>query len=515
MSLYPLIPNMPRQTLAWNSRGYLVAASAADSPFESGLPRHLLAFHPEGGAPDGMDFVGPELSVPVGMLRGLGRSIYERFENVACSPDGKYVYYTGGDTRLGSDHYSQPSRHAVFRFRWAEDKHAGMEEPFYGVDSRAGDKDRYLNEPRGLAVDAAGNLYICDRNNDRIVIVSPESRFLGKFSVRDPEQIAVHPGTGEIYVLCRPPDPPWRFKDHAPMGGKEYYAWKKRVQPRQNVKIRISRNGFEQEWQPLDKTPRPARLAKFARWSADGTPRRICDVEGDFDLMALDAGTKPARLWVSRANGLDRYADRGDTLVPVPAEVARSPGLVRPGHLVADPERNRVLVCEGEFPVGGGKIVSVDLDSGRVTVFAEKKIRDIDRAPDGTFYTIEGNTLRRIDARGEAVSLVPGGAATAELGRFHPLGNAGRSLTVAPNGDIYVMRIANEKGVQNRVDVFAPDGTKKEAALIDGLGIGDAGIGVDARGNVYVGVNVKPDSGYLPKAFRDRVPEAPVPRRSG
>jgi hypothetical protein len=38
--------------------------------------------------------------------------------------------------------------------------------------------------------------------------------------------------------------------------------------------------------------------------------------------------------------------------------------------------------------------------------------------------------------------------------------------------------------------------------------IGDAGLGVDARGNVYVGVNVKPSSGHLPAAVRGKVPEA-------
>jgi hypothetical protein len=509
MSLYPLIPNMPRQSMAWNSRGYLVAASAADSPLESGLPRHLLAFDPRGGAPKELDFAGPELSVPVGMMRGLGRSLYKRFDNVVCSPDGQYVYYTGGDTMLGSDYYSQPSRHAVFRFRWDEDKHKGVEEPFYGTDGRPGNEDGYLNNPRGMAVDADGNLFICDRNNNRIMIVSPEGVFLDHFPVRDPEQIAVHPKTGAIYTLCRPPDPPWRVKDHAPMGHREYGAWKKRVQARQNVRIRIKRDGFEQEWEPQDAPRPPARIAKFSRWSRAAAPREICFVEGDIELMALDAEATPAWIWVSRNGRLDRYADQGERLVPASPTVDRTPGLVRPGHLVADPEYNRVLVCDGGSVLDGGKVVAVNIETGQVSAFIEGiEVGDMDRAPDGTFCIVERNALRRLDRNGRPIPLTPGGADKAAIGGFHPLGDAGRSLTVAPNGDIYLMRIAGEKGIQNRVDVFGPDGRRKQAALIDGLGIGDAGLGVDARGNVYVGVNVKPASRPLPPPVRGKVPES-------
>jgi len=471
--------------MAWNPKGFLVAAGATDSAFEFGLPRHLLAFHPQGGAPAGVKFVGPEISVPTGMLRGLGRSLYKRFDNMVCSPDGKYVYYTGGDTRLGSDYYSQPSRHAVFRFRWDEAKGAGMEEPFYGTDCRAGHEDRHLNDPRGLAVDAAGRLYICDRNNRRVLIVSPGGKFVGKFPVVDPEQIAVHPQTGEIYVLCRQRPPDWLRKDHAPMGMAEYKAWRARGKLR---------------WQKR-KPRRPTRLLKFSAWAAKAPPRQLCAVDRDFDLMALDAGVKPPRLWVTVRGRLERLADRGKKLEPDQPDIDRSPGLIRPGHLVADPERNRVLVFDR------GTVKSVDLETGRVSTFL-KGLKDMDRAPDGTLYVIRGNKLQRLDHGGKPLPLVPGGAMEAAVGRFAPMGDAGRSLTVAPNGDVYLMRIAGEKGVQNRVDVFAPDGRVKKPALVDGLGMGDAGIGVDARGNLYLGVNVKPSRARLPKAFRGKVPEA-------
>jgi hypothetical protein len=106
------------------------------------------------------------------------------------------------------------------------------------------------------------------------------------------------------------------------------------------------------------------------------------------------------------------------------------------------------------------------------------------------------------------IPLAPDGPDTVDIGRFAPMGAGARSLAVAPNGDIYIMRIAQEHAVQNRVDAYTADGRLKQAALIDGLGMGDCGLGVDAKGNVYAGVNVKPSSARLPKAFRGKVPEA-------
>ena len=481
MSLYPLIPNMPRQTMAWNPKGHLVAASAIDSAYEFGLPRHLLAFHPQGGAPEGTSFVGPEISVPVGMMRGLGRSLYHRFDNMVCSADGKYVYYTGADTRLGGDYYAQPPRHAVFRFRWDEAKGAGMEEPFYGVDCRAGHENRHLNDPRGLAVDTDGNLYICDRNNDRVMIVSPEGQFLGKFAVRDPEQVAVHPRTGEIYVLCRQRPPDWLRKDHAPMFMPEYSAWRKRARER---------------WKKR-KPRRPTLLRKFSRWTPKTTPTELCAIQQDFNLMALNADMTPPRLWVTEKGKLTRLIDNGNTLETETLKVDRTPRLTRPGHLVVCPQRKRVLVLDGS------SLKALAMETGKVTPFL-KGIQDMDIAPDGSLYVIRSRMFQRFDHQGKPLPLADG-KLKAPVG---PMSFAGRSLTVAPNGDLYLMRVDGQKGVQNRVDVFGPDGQKKTAALVDGLGMGDAGLGVDARGNVYAGVNVKPSHARLPKVFRGQVPEA-------
>jgi hypothetical protein len=56
------------------------------------------------------------------------------------------------------------------------------------------------------------------------------------------------------------------------------------------------------------------------------------------------------------------------------------------------------------------------------------------------------------------------------------------------------------------VDVWGPDGTLKKAALINGAGSGDSGIGVDNRGNVYLGMNLKPADEIIPADFAKAVP---------
>jgi hypothetical protein len=58
------------------------------------------------------------------------------------------------------------------------------------------------------------------------------------------------------------------------------------------------------------------------------------------------------------------------------------------------------------------------------------------------------------------------------------------------------------------VDVWSPDGTLKKAALVNGAGSGDSGIGVDNRGNIYLGLNLKPAEEPIPADFAKSVPAA-------
>ncbi len=486
-SLSPLTVGMPRQNLAWNPRGYLVAASTLATSYEHGLPRHLLAFDPRGGAPEGVSFVGPELRAPTGLMWGHGEGDDPCFEHLASSPDGKWVYYT---------HSTFSSLHAVYRLAWGEAHGSGMEAGWLGLDNRPGSDEKHLNGPEGLAVDAAGNVYVCDRGNDRVVVASPDGDFLGAFPVEDPEQIAVHPKTGEIYVLCRQAPRGSTPKDTGPMSMSEYKAWKAR----------------EAERKAKAPPARPPKLLKLAAWKADApsaAPKELARIDEGFDLMALDGGASPAMLWVTGKGGVWPIVDRGGKLERGAPLASAGGGISHPGRAVADPERNRVLVYN---LASNYKVEAFDLTSGAKTRLLDS-VSDFAVAPDGGIYGLGkygANELLRFSADGKP-SPFPG--SEKNVVKIAPVWIGGinlgsRGMTVSPSGDVYLLRPNGEQGVQSRLDVFSPDGKLKRAALVDGLGIGDCGVGVDPAGNVYLGVNVKPKDRLFPRDFEGRVPPA-------
>jgi sugar lactone lactonase YvrE len=55
----------------------------------------------------------------------------------------------------------------------------------------------------GVAVDAKGQVYVADRGKERIVVFDAAGKQAGEIAVPHPHQIAVHPKTGDLYVLSR------------------------------------------------------------------------------------------------------------------------------------------------------------------------------------------------------------------------------------------------------------------------------------------------------------------------
>jgi len=123
-NLHPVTSGMKKQNMVFSPKGYLLATSAVGTIAEHGPPRYILAFHPEGGAPEGVGFVGPQIRPPRGFMGGAGERGAEWFDHLATSPDGDWIYLTQAG-------YSSAFtlRHGVFRLSWT-DKELG--EPFLG-----------------------------------------------------------------------------------------------------------------------------------------------------------------------------------------------------------------------------------------------------------------------------------------------------------------------------------------------------------------------------------------------
>jgi DNA-binding beta-propeller fold protein YncE len=454
-TLAPLVAGMKKQTCFFSPKGHLVLASAVGSLQEHGPPRHLLALHPEGGAPPETGFVGPRLMQPRGFMGGAGESGAPWFDHLATSPDGRWIYVT-----LYGESYKFTQRHAVFRLAWSDE---ALGSPFLGA-GQAGSGDAHFNDPQGLAVDARGHLYVCDRGNNRVMIFAADGRLRSSFAVPDPEQIQVHPQTGTMYVVSRKPG--------------------KRV--------------------------KETTLRKFTAWTG-GAPREAARLDGlTVDIIALDAAASPPRLWAALATGYRKamdivpVTDQGERL-EVGESITNEEGLGHPMFIAVDAARQRAYVTEFN-----NVQKRVDLATGAVEPFKQGNEAAVDA--DGNVYLTGGYEihLERYDPEGKPLPFAAIGTHKIGLPDYKAKGpHIGlRGHTVAPSGDIYILRMGFYW--RGQMDVYGPDGRMTREGLLERVVHGCSGFGVDAAGHVYLAANLKPAEGpVLPDYFAGKAPAEP------
>jgi hypothetical protein len=465
--VYPMVCGMRGQTMAWHPDGYIVAVSAVGTAREHGPPRHLLAFHPKGGAPERVRFIGPQIIPPRGFLGGGGERYTPGMDRVAVSPDGRYIYLShcmgpGGFRRMGG----KGRKHGIYRMEWS-DEQAGK---LWLGKHAPGAGGHEFNDPQGIAVDAKGRLFICDRGNNRIKVYSPDGKLLDKFAAELPEQIALHPKTGEIFVLSK----------------------------------------------GISRKSKTRKLLAFSPWKEGKGSAKLAEVEVPrLRCMTLEPESKPARLWIAAGAGWGRP----NNIVPVSfakggfrlgEPIATGRGLCTPSFLAADPARNRLIVKEHLLKRRFKPFRAIDLASGKTKVF---KISgsDITLDAEGNMYVRDGYSrasfLARYNPEGKPLPFPGTGKhkITATDRTYGPdMGLRGHR--VALNGDIYWIRSVAIHGTGACLDVYGSDGKLKKGQLIAGMGSGDCGLGLDAAGNIYVGINVRPADKPLPADFAGQVP---------
>jgi len=478
-NLSPLTAGMKPQTMAWHPKGHLLLASAVGTISNHRPPRYILAVHPEGGAPPEFGFVGPQIrglaDRGIGFMGGAGEHSSRWFTHLATSPDGEYIYVTDSPRS-----HACKIRHCIYRLKWS-DRTPGpprrgkkyrdfgpddLTKPFLGELGKPGSDDAHFNDPQGLATDKDGNLYVCDYGNNRVIVFARDGKAMAKWGVEKPLQVAVHPKTGHVYVLSGDP-----------------FSRRSKFKP---------------------------ALRKFAPLGKAETPRLLASLAGAFGLMALDPSATPPKLWVAGRVGLAPVVDRGGKLV-LGAAVNNHNGVKYPGFVTGDPARNRVIYREmltGRLPIR-----TLDLKTGKKAAFLNGTDTALDR--DGNIYVMGGwnsDAMFRYTSDGRPLPFKATGSHKLPTGQWSSYGpNIGlRGHCVGPDGNIYLIRSSNKwAGKLTRVDVFGPDGKKIKPGLVDGLTAGDCGIGVDAAGNVYVGINAKPKARPLPAEFAGQVPAKP------
>lgn len=134
----------------------------------------------------------------------------------ALTPDGKSLYVSGlfvVDDRKAA--------HTTGFWRdgqvWKVDLATRMTRVFFALDEAdviSGIKDRGAStighstaHPyaafQGVAIDAAGRVFVCDRQNKRIAVLDDEGKLIREIPVAFPDAIAVHPKSSAIYVTTR------------------------------------------------------------------------------------------------------------------------------------------------------------------------------------------------------------------------------------------------------------------------------------------------------------------------
>jgi DNA-binding beta-propeller fold protein YncE len=328
-----------------------------------------------------------------------------------------------------------------------------------------------LSAFHGMAVDAQGRIYVCDRVNQRIGVYDKSGKYLGGTKVEWPDHVALSPKGEELYVTTR----------------------------------RIV-NGY--------KGVNEIKVVKLSGWK-DGKVLAELTLPGkNAPSVAVDATAEPAVIWLSnvgegkidksgrnmKTGGVTRIEDRGGKLV-VSGKLGGEP--VLPEAVVkvwADPFSDDIVVSNGwsgltrldgltgkkkPFPLRG-----MELCFGpdrNIYVYGQKGWHELVTRFDRSFkpapFTATGKNTTTMDSRGKDV-----------YGRFGH-GWCNKGLHVSPRGRIYVYNMYG--WAKYFVNVWDASGKAEKhdrvgAGIVGPIDAQGGGLRVDAAGNIYVGLHGAP-----------------------
>ena len=514
--------NLYPQMMAWKgpvpmvfrSDGHLVFANRVRTDTHGGLRatgwgRRIMVLGTDGSAEDG--FLGPMISRQ--QTRG---NVY-----LALSPDEKYVYATGL-RGLYRCHYSEERKarrwdemlesaphNVVYRLTWDTADFVNSRDvfrkPFIGEFMKAGKDENYLDDPRGIAVDKEGKVYVSDCGNDRIAVFDPQGKFLHSISIPGPAQIEIDRKREKIYVMSMTKESCRLLKLSDLKNGKTEAA----------IDLPFAYLG------PAKDSPKDTRL---------------------ISVFCVDTRADPPIIWLSKGAGTTRIVSAGTVVLikDVVKIIDRGDKFEDKGPVISlhDPsrkhlqfygygtypcflDRDREELYTGDWAVGKkpGKWVVLDARTGKklreVMVPARSGVGETVIGKDGKYYVI-GNRNKGGRKKQQGIYRYNADGSPAPFSKtgdnfidkfWGGHGNSNRGLCVAPDGTIYIPH--THKSYNNKgnivVSQISPEGEVLRYKFIQINGPSGACVKVDRKGYVYVGAAVKPRDGSWTKDFRGRI----------
>jgi hypothetical protein len=422
---------------------------------------------------------------------------------LATSPDGKYEYLsgpfssktTGGHTynrkfppgqiyrmKLGSSEAMQPFAAVPVR----HPEVAGFEvKP--GVEGGAWTSTIH-NEGiaegpiHGATVDKAGNVYVADRERQRISIFAESGQEAGKIEVAQPHQIAIHPKTGEVYVLSRLCTGYWKYSLTL-------------------SKFSSLANGL-------------VPMAKYVFPAGSPSPQ-----------MALVASDKQTSVYCGGVPGnLVRLIDKGASFESGATLFApQAEGMAVFNRMEVDKTRDEVYVSNGD-----ASFWRFNGETGEGGLLKKKDGKpfaatDLAVGYDGLLYFQTGESFSGpLERYTRELAPAPYPSGTHVLSKYiygrYGIGNCEKGIGVGADGKVFVSWMfsgwvqyavsawgADGKGINGKYSDIADYNTKGgtspelKKAFIGPIPQANGGVRVDLKGNVYVGMIVGKTS--IPKSF--------------
>jgi len=403
----------------------------------------------------------------------------------ACSPDGKTMYVSGLFAS-DSNHFRPPMSVNTTGFWrdgqvWKVDlatRKAGL---FFALDEKAviGDftarasspiaDDRYSPHAAfsGVAVDADGHVFICDRQNRRIVVLDKDAKLIREIpNVTHPDAIAVGPKSMALYVTTR-------FGNYASKGAEM-------------TLLRFN------DWTKDDKPASTLKQCSINDYGHERTFLAVCENKGEV-LVWVAYTTIPVRVYRDKGAELELVKDfyeagtqRALDMQHMTVDQKTGDAYISDGFgfcfRINDWKDPRFTRCMRDGKNGLGA-VSLAIDARNRYLYTHGHMGQVLRYKmDGEFFTPD------------PVGAGGGNAVTPHIcndWRIR-LGLGDRGLAVAPDGSLATLGALQQGGANysGPLNFFKAEKDKApwEPLAFKGFGAPrSGGIRFDPRGNLYAG----------------------------